>query len=54
MHETVFIVYVTDLETGTPIYQCETTDEDLAQEEVDRINGNIASAGLVCTAYYTP
>lgn len=54
MHETIFTIYITDLDTGIPAYQCETTDEQGAQDEVDRINGNMALAGGPCTAYYTP
>ena len=54
MHETIFTIYITDLDTGIPVYQCETTDEELAQDEVDRINSGMALAGGPCTAYYTP
>ena len=54
MHETIFTIYVADLDTGIPAYQCETTSEQLAQDEVDRINGNMALVGGPCTAYYTP
>lgn len=54
MHETIFTIYIIDPETGIPVYQCETTREDLAEDEVDRINSNMALAGGPCTAYYTP
>jgi hypothetical protein len=54
MHETIFTIYTTDLDTGIPVYQCETTNEELAQDEVDRINGSMGLAGRPCTAYYTP
>ena len=54
MHQTIFTIYVTDLETNVPVYQCETTNEELAQDEVDRINGYMALAGRPCAAYYTP
>ena len=54
MHETIFTIYTIDPEAGIPVYQCETTREDLAEDEVDRINGNMALVGGPCTAYYTP
>ena len=54
MHETVYTIYTVDLATNIPIYQCETIDEDQAESEVDRLNDNMARAGVTCTAYYTP
>lgn len=54
MPETVFTIYVTDPDTGLSAYQCETTDEDRAQDEVDRLNGWLARAGRPCTAHYIP
>lgn len=54
MHDTVFTIYTINPDTGASIYQCETTDEELAEAEVDRLNSNMARAGLPCTAYYTP
>jgi C4-type Zn-finger protein len=54
MHETIFTIYTTDPDTGSSVYQCETTDENLAQDEVDRLNDNMSRAGVPCTAYYTP
>jgi hypothetical protein len=54
MRETVYTIYTVDLDTNVPIYQCETIDEDQAQSEVDRLNDNMARAGVTCTAYYTP
>jgi hypothetical protein len=54
MHETIFTIYTTDPDTGIPVYQCETTNEELAQNEVDRINDYMGLAGRPCTAYYTP
>jgi hypothetical protein len=40
--------------SGAPVYQCETIYEDQAESEVERINSNMARAGVPCTAYYTP
>ena len=54
MHETIYIIYVIDTATGAPVYQCETIYEDQAISEVDRINDNMARAGVPCTAYYAP
>ena len=54
MPETVFTVYVIDPDTGLSVYQCETTDEDRAQDEVDRLNGWLAKTGRPCTAHYIP
>ena len=54
MRETIYTVYTVDLATNVPVYQCETIDEDQAQSEVDRLNDNMARAGVTCTAYYTP
>jgi hypothetical protein len=54
MHETIYTVYVIDSATDAPVYQCETIYEDQAISEVDRINDNMARAGVPCTAYYTP
>jgi hypothetical protein len=51
---TIYVVYVSDPQTGEAFYQCETTHEDRAQDEVDRINGHLSDAGRPCTAYYTP
>jgi hypothetical protein len=54
MSETVYTIYTVDLATNVPIYQCETIHQDQAESEVDRLNDNMARAGLTCTAYYTP
>jgi hypothetical protein len=54
MRKTIYTIYTVDLATNTPVYQCETIDEDQAESEVDRLNGNMARAGVTCTAYYTP
>lgn len=54
MHETIHTIYVIDPATNAPVYQCETIWEDQAISEVDRINDNMARAGVPCTAYYTP
>lgn len=54
MPATIYTIYVIDPATGNPVYQCETTDEHCAEVEVDRINSNMARAGVPCTAYYTP
>lgn len=54
MHETICTIYVIDPATGAPVYQCETIHQELAENEVDRINDNMARAGVPCTAYYTP
>ncbi len=51
---TIFTIYVVDTETGISIYQCETTNEQQAQNEVDRLNGYLARTGRPCTAHYIP
>lgn len=54
MRETVYTIYTVDLATNVPVYQCETIHQDQAESEVDRLNDNMARAGVTCTAYYTP
>ena len=54
MTSTIYSVFTIDLESGESIYQCETTDEDAAAHETDRLNSWLAAAGRPCTAYYTP
>jgi hypothetical protein len=54
MSSTIYTIYTRDPETGEPVYQCETPDEDCAADETDRINGNMARAGVPCTAFYLP
>ena len=54
MRDTVYTIYTVDLATNVPVYQCETIHQGQAESEVDRLNDNMARAGLTCTAYYTP
>lgn len=49
-----YLIFITDPESGESIYQCETTDEDAAADEADRLNFWLAASGRSCTAYYTP
>jgi len=51
---TIYTIYTTDPDTGASVYQCETSSEELAEQEVDRINDNMARAGVPCTAYCIP
>ena len=48
---TTYIVYAID-EAGNSVYLCETTDEDRAADEVDRLNYWASMAGRPATAYY--
>ena len=54
MASTIYSVFTIDPESGEAIYHCETTDEDTAADEADRLNSLLAAAGRPCTAYYTP
>ena len=54
MASTIYSVFTIDPESGEAIYHCETTDEDAAADEADRLNSWLAAAGCPCTAYYTP